>query len=54
MVSRISDNIYKIDLPSVYGVSATFNVAKLCPYDAGEEDCNLRTNLVQEGGVIKT
>ena len=48
MLSKINDNAYKIDLPGEYGVSATFNVADLSPYDAGEEDYNLGINLFQE------
>ena len=47
MLERINDNAYKIDLPSKYGnVSATFNVADLSLYDAGDS----RTNLFEEGG----
>jgi len=37
VLSKITDNAYKIDLPSEYGnVSATFNVAHLSPFDADE------------------
>ena len=44
---RINDNAYKLDLPGEYGVSATFNVSDLSPFDAGHD---LRTNLSQEEG----
>ena len=33
ILERISDNAYKVDLPGDYGVSATFNVADLSPYE---------------------
>ncbi|KAK4278380.1 hypothetical protein QN277_016233 [Acacia crassicarpa] len=50
VLSKINDNAYKIDLPSKYGVSATFNVVDLSLFDAGDEDYNLRTNSSEEGG----
>ena len=46
VVERINDNAYKIDLPGEYGVSTSFNVADLSPFDAGDD---LRTNPSQEG-----
>ncbi|XP_074570603.1 uncharacterized protein LOC141827283 [Curcuma longa] len=50
VLERINDNAYKIDLPGKYGVSATFNVADLRPFDVGDEDLNSRTNSPKEGG----
>jgi len=47
VLERINDNAYKIDLPGEYGVSATFNVSDLSPFDY---DSDLRTNLFEEGG----
>ena len=43
VLERINDNAYKLDLPSEYNVSATFNVANLSPFAAGD-DFNLRAN----------
>ncbi|XP_057993760.1 uncharacterized protein LOC131174440 [Hevea brasiliensis] len=48
VVERINDNAYKIDLPSGYNVSATFNVRDLFPsleddFEDGEE-LDLRAN----------
>ena len=45
-MERINDNAYKLDLPGEYGVSTSFNVADLSPFDAGDD---LRTNPSQEG-----
>ena len=45
-VARINDNAYKLDLPSEYNVSATFNVSDLSPFDVGEDS---RMNPFEEG-----
>ncbi|KAI3443970.1 hypothetical protein Pfo_000635 [Paulownia fortunei] len=47
VVERINDNAYKLELPGEYGVSASFNVSDLSPFDVDDED--LRTNPFQEG-----
>ena len=45
VLETIGPNAYKIDLPSDYGVSASFNVADLSPYyDEHEELPSLRSN----------
>ena len=45
VLEKIRPNAYKIDLPSDYGVSATFNVADFSPYyDEHEELSSLRSN----------
>jgi hypothetical protein len=46
VVERINDNAYKLDLPGEYGVSGSFNVADLSPFDVGDD---LRANPSQEG-----
>jgi len=50
VLSKINDNAYKIDLPAEFGISATFNVADLSPFDVGDEDFNSRSNSLKEGG----
>lgn len=50
---RINDNAYKLELPDEYGVSATFNVADLTPFDVSNEDFNSRSNTFQEGGDVE-
>ena len=45
----INNNAYKVDLPSDYGVSATFNVADLSPYEADDYPSDLRTKSSQQG-----
>ena len=45
ILERINDNAYKVDLPSEYQVSATFNVADLSLFDADS-----RMNFFEERG----
>ncbi|XP_028764585.1 uncharacterized protein LOC114722675, partial [Neltuma alba] len=47
VLERINDNAYKIDLLGKYNVSATFNVADLSPFDAGDDS---RSNPFEERG----
>ena len=47
VLERVNDNAYKLDLPGEYGVSATFNIADLSPFDAGSDS---RTNPIEKGG----
>ncbi|XP_071901000.1 uncharacterized protein [Coffea arabica] len=49
VLERINDNAYRLDLPGEYNVSATFNVADLSPFLAGDEH-DLRANPFQEEG----
>ena len=36
LLKKINDIAYKVELPSDYGVSATFNVSDLSPYHKDE------------------
>ena len=47
ILEKINDNAYKVDLPSEYNVSATFNVSDLSPFDVGEDS---RSNPFEERG----
>ena len=51
VVAKINDNAYRIDLPGEYGVSATFNVSDLSPFDidAGSDS---RTNHFERRGNV--
>jgi hypothetical protein len=45
----IGENAYKIELPGEYGVSTTFNVSDLAPYEEIEETTDLRASPHQPG-----
>jgi hypothetical protein len=49
ILEKINDNAYKLDLPVDYGVSSSFNVADLKPYEGEEEQLPSRTTSIQEG-----
>jgi len=49
VLERINDNAYKIDLPIVYGVLATFNVADFSLYLDDDYLSDLRANSSQQG-----
>ncbi|XP_068491941.1 uncharacterized protein [Phaseolus vulgaris] len=50
VLEKINDNAYKIDLPSKYNVSNTFNMSDLSPFTADDEALELTSSLSQEGG----
>jgi len=50
VLERINDNAYKIDIPSEYGVSSSFNVVDLTPFVTDDDSKHLRENAFQEGG----
>ena len=47
VVERINDNAYKLDLPGEYGVSASFNVSDLSPFEF-LDSLNSRTSPFEE------
>jgi hypothetical protein len=49
IIEKVNDNAYKVDFPSDYNVSATFNVKDLTPYLDDDDDSDLRTNHFQPG-----
>jgi hypothetical protein len=49
VLQRIGENAYKIELPGEYGVSATFDVSDLAPYEEIEETTDLRASPHQPG-----
>ncbi|XP_071926096.1 uncharacterized protein [Coffea arabica] len=50
VLERINDNAYKLELPSEYGISASFNVSDLSSFDFDTEFEDSRTNPFEKGG----
>jgi len=54
-LEKISRNVYKVDLLGEYGVSATFNVANLSPYNKEDEELpSFGQTLIKPGSMIGT
>jgi len=49
VLERINDTAYNVDLPSDYGVSATFNVTDLQAYHEDDYLADLRIKSSQQG-----
>jgi hypothetical protein len=49
ILEHIGENAYKTELPEDYGVSATFIVCDLAPYEEIEETMDLRASPHQQG-----
>jgi len=49
VLENFNDNAYKVDLPSSYEVSATFNVADLGPFYSNTSPPDLRIKSFQQG-----
>jgi hypothetical protein len=49
IIEKINDNAYKLELPSEFGVSPTFNISDLQPYLGEEETLESRMTPIQEG-----
>jgi hypothetical protein len=50
VLEKINDNAYRLDLPTDFGVSPTFNITDLKPYMGEEVVLESRTTQMQEGG----
>src|SRR6266498_5287583 len=49
VLEKINDNAYKLELPTAFGVSPTFNIADLRPYLGEEDELESWTTQMQEG-----
>jgi hypothetical protein len=49
VLERINDNAYKLELPTDFGVSPTFNITDLKPYLGEEDEFESRMTQMQEG-----
>ena len=50
VIEQINDNAYKFDLQGEYNAVSTFNVVDLTPSDVGDENLDLRIDLLKERG----
>jgi hypothetical protein len=49
ILTKINDNVYKLELSPEFGVSLSFNISDLRPYLGEEYEMALRTTSMQEG-----
>ena len=49
ILEKINDNAYKLELPSEFGISPTFNISDLKPYLGEEDELESRTTPLQQG-----
>ena len=49
VLERINDSAYELELPGEYGVSTTFNIFYLCPFDSNNA-LDLKTKPSQDEG----
>jgi hypothetical protein len=49
ILTKINDNVYKLELPPEFGVSPRFNISDLRPYLEEEDEMPSRTTSMQEG-----
>jgi hypothetical protein len=49
LLKKINENAYKLDLPTDFGVSPTFNIADLKTYLGEEDELESRTTQIKEG-----
>ena len=54
IIEKINDNVYKLELPSEFGVSPTSNISYLKSYLGDEDELESRTTSVQEGRMMRT
>jgi hypothetical protein len=53
VLAKINDNAYRLQLPTDFGVSTTFNISDLRPYLGEEDEMSSRTTPIQEGGMMR-
>jgi len=54
ILEKVNDNVYKVDLPGDYGVSATFNVVYLSPYHSDDSSHIQGFNLFNRGRMMES
>jgi hypothetical protein len=52
--AKINDNAYKLELPSEFGVSPSFNISDLRPYLGEDDELPSRMTSMQEARMMRT